>query len=202
MLGIDETGDSFPWASVATFGGVTLVGSFLYYVFIINGGIVWQEIGIMDSASIGRLTTLPSLFVMAGAALFWLTGRFGPRWQLFAMFALLGAGLAGIGLIHDWRGMVVAMAVQQTGAGMAVPCLIAWAQTHLPFAHRGRGMGIWTACFFFGQFTSPLLVSLLRQATGHMQGAFLVAGLFGLVCAVGVLILVSGRARHAAPHGA
>ena len=202
MLGIDENRESFPWASVLTFGLVTLVGSSLYYVFIINGGLVWQEIGIMDSASIGRLTTLPSLFVMAGAGLFWVTGKLGPRWQLSIMFALLGVGLASIGLIHDWRGMVAAMAIQQTGAGMAVPCLIAWAQTHLPFAHRGRGMGIWTACFFFGQFSSPLLVSLLRQATGHMQGAFLVAGLVGLVCAVGVLVLVSGRARGAAPLGA
>lgn len=202
MLGIGEKHESFPWRTVVTFGGVTLLGSFLYYVFIINGGIVWQEIGVMDSASIGRLTTLPSLFVMAGAGLFWFTGKFGPRWQLFAMFVLLGAGLAMMGLIHDWRGMVVAMAIQQTGAGMAVPCLIAWAQTHLPFEHRGRGMGIWTACFFFGQFSSPLLVSVLRQATGHMQGAFLVAGIFGLVCAIGVLIVVSGRAREAAPHGA
>ena len=86
-----------------------------------------------------------------------------------------------MGLIHDWRGMVVGMAIQQTGAGMAVPCLVAWAQNHLPFAHRGRGMGIWTSCFFFGQFSSPMLVSLLRVATGHMQGAFVVAGIFGAI---------------------
>ena len=63
-------------------------------------------------------------------------------------------------------------------------------------------MGIWTACFFFGQFSSPLLVSLLREATGHMQGAFIAAGVFGLVCAVLVLLVVSGREREAAPSGA
>jgi MFS family permease len=162
-------------------------------VFIINGGMVWQEIGVRDPASIGRLTTIPSLFVMAGAGMFWFTGKFGIRWQLFALFALLGAGLAIIGLIHDWRGMVIGMAIQQTGAGMAVPSLIAWAQSHLPYAHRGRGMGIWTSCFFFGQFTSPMLVSLLRQATGHMQGAFVIAGLFGMACAVVVVMVVSVR---------
>ncbi|KAH2823640.1 hypothetical protein KXV85_001620, partial [Aspergillus fumigatus] len=83
---------------------------------------------------------------------------------------------------------------------MAVPCLVAWAQSHLPFAHRGRGMGIWTACFFFGQFSSPLLVSLLREHFGHMQGAFVAAGVFGLVSAILVLIVVSGREK--APTGA
>ncbi|HZV11269.1 MAG TPA: MFS transporter, partial [Novosphingobium sp.] len=131
---------------------------------------------------------------------FWLTSRFGARAQLFGLFALLGGGLAMIGLIHNPLGMAGAMAVQQTGAGMAVPALIAWAQSHLPFEHRGRGMGVWTACFFFGQFSSPLLVSLVRHFAGTMQGAFLVAGLFGLACAGLVLFLVKGR--DAAPNGA
>ncbi|NBC35948.1 MFS transporter [Novosphingobium sp. FSY-8] len=198
MLGMDEDASAFPWKGVATYGLITLFGGALYYVFIINGGIVWSEIGVKDPAEIGKMTTIPSLFVMAGAGVFWLTGKMGPRWQLFALFALLGTGLAMMGLIHDWRGMVVAMAIQQTGAGMAVPCLIAWAQSHLPFAHRGRGMGIWTACFFMGQFTSPLLVSAMRVAAGSMQGAFLYAGIAGLVCAVAALIIVSGRGANAA----
>lgn len=202
MLGMDEEAGAFPWRAVATYAGITLLGSALYYVFIINGGLVWQEIGLHDPASIGRLTTIPSLFVMAGAGVFWITGKFGARWQLFAMFALLGSGLVTMGLIHDWRGMVLGMAIQQTGAGMAVPCLVAWAQTNLPFAHRGRGMGIWTSCFFFGQFSSPMLVSLLRQASGTMQGAFFIAGLFGLACAVLTAFVVSGRAHDAAPTGA
>ena len=201
MLGMDEAPGRFPWNAVLTYAGVTLLGSALYYVFIINGGLVWQEIGVHDPASIGRLTTIPSLFVMAGAGVFWFTGKFGIRWQLFALFALLGSGLTMIGLVHDWRGMVIGMSIQQTGAGMAVPCLIAWAQGHLPYAHRGRGMGIWTSCFFFGQFTSPMLVSLLRQATGHMQGAFVVAGLVGLVSAVLVVLVVTARTPAPSPSG-
>ena len=92
-----------------------------------------------------------------------------------------------MGLAHDWKGMILGMALQQTGAGMAIPTLIAWAQSQLPFQHRGRGMGIWTATFFFGQFSSPLLVSVLRGALGTMQGAFLVAG---IVSAAGALVLL------------
>ncbi len=84
---------------------------------------------------------------------------------------------------------------------MAVPTLIAWAQGKLPFEHRGRGMGVWTACFFFGQFASPLLVSVVRSASGTMQGAFLVAGLTALAGAV-VVFLALSRAKERAPRGA
>jgi len=202
MLGLDETATGFPWRAVVTFGGVTLLGSALYYVFIINGGLVWREVGIADSASIGRLTTIPSMFIVVGSVVFWLTGRFGPRVQLAMFFGLLGSGLMVMGAIHDWRGMVAGMALQQTGAGMAVPCLIAWAQTLLPYEHRGRGMGVWTACFFFGQFSSPLLVSVAHALLGTMQHAFAAAGLMGVVVAVLIFAFLPRPRAAAHPVGA
>lgn len=194
MLGIGaEASTPFPWAGVLTFGLVTLFGGALYYVFIINGGIVWQELGVSDPAEIGRLTTIPSLFVIVGAVIFWLTGRFGPRVQLTVFLTLLGSGLAVIGLASDWKGMVAGMALQQTGAGMAVPTLIAWAQGYLPFEHRGRGMGVWTSTFFLGQFVSPLLVSMARTSSGSMQGAFFIAGLLGIGIALATWFIVAPR---------
>ncbi|WP_239019775.1 MFS transporter [Sphingomonas suaedae] len=185
-----------PWGVFATIGGVTLFSSILYYVFIINGGLVWQELGVSDPGKIGRITALPSLFVLLGALIYWLLGRYGisSRGQVSAFLAVLGTGLALIGIAGDWRMMVLGMAVQQTGAGMGVVTLIYWAQGQLPYAHRGRGMGLWTACFFFGQFVSPLIVSVVRGQVGTMQGAFLVAGITGLVGAVAVLFLI-GRTR-------
>lgn len=205
MLGMDEDSSTpFPMGGVVLFGVVTLLSAILYYVFIINGGLVWQELGVTDPARIGQLTTIPSLFVILGAVIFWATGRFGPRVQLTTFLLLLGTGLSLIGMARDWRWMVVAMAVQQTGAGMAVPSLIAWAQSYLPFAHRGRGMGVWTACFFFGQFASPLIVSAVRVGLGSMQAAFLAAGLAGLALALVAFLLLSMRqpASGAAPAGA
>ncbi|NML92326.1 MFS transporter [Novosphingobium olei] len=199
MLGIGEDArTAFPWRNVLGYAAITLFGASLYYVFIINGGIVWQELGVKDSGEIGRLSTLPSLFVIVGAVIFWLTGKLGSRFQLALFLGLIATGLTLIGIAHDWRWMVAAMAVQQTGAGMAVPTLIALAQSKLPFEHRGRGMGVWTACFFFGQFSSPLLVSLIRQATGTMQGAFFVAGLLGLVVAALAFFLFAPRRTDAA----
>lgn len=187
----------FPTAAVALIGGMTLLTSALYYVFIINGGLAWREVGVQSAADIGRLTAIPSLFVMMGALIFRLLGGKPNGVQLGAFFGLLGIGLAGIGLAPDWRWMAAFLVVQQTGAGMAVPALIAWAQTKLPFEHRGRGMGIWTACFFFGQFSSPWLVHKANDMTGTMQGAFLIAGLVGVVAAV--FAFANARRRPAPP---
>jgi len=200
MLGMDETpGSDFPWARIALIGAVTLFSSALYYVFIINGGLAWREVGVQSSADIGRLSSIPSLFVMAGAGIFWLLDRanVSARGQLAAFLMTLGAGLAIIGFAPDWRWMIVGLVIQQTGAGMAVPTLIAWAQRGLPFQHRGRGMGVWTACFFFGQFSSPLLVSAIRGALGTMQSAFLTTGVVGLIGAVAVFLLLSRRSDDA-----
>jgi MFS family permease len=203
MLGIDErskAAGAFPWSIFAGIAALTLFSSALYYVFIINGGIVWQELGVRNPGEIGRITALPSLFILVGAAVFWSQGRLGvsARGQIVTFLVLLGAGLAVIGLASDWKGMILGMTLQQTGAGMAVPVLIAWAQSRLPAAHRGRGMGVWAACFFFGQFSSPLLVSLVR-GTGKMQHAFLIAGIIGLVASVVVWAVLSRRTPAAAP---
>ena len=96
---------------------------------------------------------------------------------------LLGAGLAGIGLARTVGQVQLALIVQQTGAGMAVPALIAWAQSKFAFEHRGRGMGVWTSAFFLGQAISPLIVGTVAVRAGTMQGAFLAMGLSGLVVA-------------------
>lgn len=201
-LGMDEdrvAAQGFPWGTMAGIAALTLFTSAIYYVFIVNGATVWQELGIKDPKSIGQITALPSLFVLAGAGLFWWMGRsgIGLRWQLATFLGLLGVGLAVMGLTTNWQGMIVGMALQQTGAGMAIPTMIAWAQSQLPPTHRGRGMGIWTSTFFFGQFTSPLLVSVIREATGSMQGAFLYAGILGVVGAVVVPMLMAKRAAAA-----
>jgi sugar phosphate permease len=87
------------------------------------------------------------------------------------------------------------MVLQQTGAGMAIPTLIAWAQNRLPVAYRGRGMGLWTATFFFGQFASPLILSVVRSGLGTMQAAFLAAGIAGLVGGLVVLVVMRSGER-------
>jgi MFS family permease len=184
----------FPWASIAQIAAVTFFTSMLYYVFIINGSLAFAEVGVAESDRYARLIFVPQLFILAGAALFRLTASRGHALQLGTMLLLLGTGLAGIGLATSASTMAAALVVQQIAAGMAVPALIAWAQSKLSFEHRGRGMGIWTAAFFLAQSQSPRLVHVIDAAAGSMQAAFLWAGVAGLAGAmVAGIVVLSNR---------
>jgi hypothetical protein len=176
---------------------VTLFSSALYYVFIVNGSIAFGEVGVNDPGAVGRMSFIPSLFVILGALTFRLLSGRSNAAQLAAFFGILGSGLAVIGLARSPSEMIVGLCIQQTGAGMAVPMLIAWAQTKVPFEHRGRGMGIWTGAFFFGQFTSPWIIHQFQLGTGTMQGAFLSSGSAALLAMVGAVVMAlrMGRGR-------
>jgi MFS family permease len=187
---------SFPARPMALVGACTVFASALYYCFIISGGLVFNEIGVTAPSRISELSAVPSLFIILGAVIFRLLGKKPNAVQLGCLFLVLGGGLLAMGIAKTVPALVASLVVQQTGAGMTVATLIAWAQTKLPFEHRGRGMGIWTTSFFFGQFSSPWLVARLEHVTGSVQGAFAVAGLAGI--AVGALAFYSTFVRRRA----
>ena len=191
--------ESFPAKSMALVGAVTIFASALYYCFIISGGLVFREIGVTQPSRISELSTIPSLFIILGAIIFRLLGGKSNAVQLGCLFLVLSAGLFGMGIAESIPALVASLVVQQTGAGMTVGSLIAWAQTKLPFKHRGRGMGIWTTCFFFGQFSSPWLVARLEHVTGSVQGAFIVAGLAGIAFAAFAFSSTFIRRRTTSP---
>ncbi|MBB3954094.1 MFS transporter [Novosphingobium sediminicola] len=195
-----RTRTPFPWIEALAVVLVTFSASALYYIFIVNGSIAFAEIGVKDSAELSRLTYIPSLFVMLGAVIFRMLAKRSNAVQLTAFLLFLGTGLVGVGMAKNLPSMIMAVTVQQIGAGMAVPTLIAWAQTKFTFEHRGRGMGAWTSAFFMGQFASAWVANNLAQATGSMRGGFLIAGLIAVAsCGVVVLwgLLARGKARLA-----
>ncbi|WP_310531737.1 MFS transporter [Novosphingobium sp.] len=185
----------FPWQAALTIATVTFFFSMLYYVFIINGSLVFAEVGVTDSRAYAAIIFVPQLFILAGAVLFRLIAHRSYKLQIGVVLALLGSGLAGIGLATTPAMMAAALIVQQTAAGMTVPTLIGWAQTKFDFQHRGRGMGIWTAAFFLAQSQSPRLVHALDVHAGSMQGAFLTTGLVGLCGALCTFALLSMKRR-------
>ncbi|MBC2668850.1 MFS transporter [Novosphingobium piscinae] len=192
--------EPFPLSSALQVGGLTLFASVLYYVFIVNGSIAWREIGVTDPMAITKATAVPSFFIMAGSVVFRVVSRCSNAVQIATLLGLLGFGLAGIGLSQTVLGMQASLVIQQTGAGMAVPALIAWAQSKFSFVHRGRGMGIWTSAFFLGQAISPLIVGTIAQSAGSMKTAFVTTGLIALgaaVCAVAVSRLAPRPAKLA-----
>lgn len=178
---LGTTSGAFPWATLIQISAVTFFSSLLYYVFIINGALVFTEVGVTDSREYAKIIFVPQLFILAGAVVFRLLAPRGHRVLIGTFLLLLGGGLAGIGLATTASAMAMALIVQQTAAGMGVPSLISWAQSKFDYARRGLGMGVWTASFFLAQSQSPRLVHALDAQTGSMQGAFVVAGTAGLV---------------------
>ncbi|MEJ2128504.1 MAG: MFS transporter [Woeseiaceae bacterium] len=171
-----STTEPFPLRSMIVVGGVTLFASIIYYVYMVKGALVFHEVGITSPSRISELSALPALMVMVGAVVFRLLGGKPNGVQIGAFFLFIGVGLFMMGTAESIKGVVAGIVVQQVGIGMSVPALIAWTQTKLTFAHRGLGMGIWTSCFFFGQFISPWMSARAEGFTGSVQGAFAAAG--------------------------
>lgn len=180
----EQAASPFPIATAAFIAVITLFASLLYYVFIINGALVFSEIGVTDPKNYAQMIFIPQLFILLGAVLFRLNAGRSHAVQIACVLLLMGAGLAGMGLAQTATAMAAALIVQQTAAGMTVPTLIGWTQTKFDFTHRGFGMGVWTASFFLGQSQSPRLVHLIDAQTGSMQGAFLIAGIAALTGAL------------------
>ncbi len=188
----------FPWGSALLIAAVTFFASMLYYVFIINGALLFREVGVTEPERYGKLIFIPSLFILLGAAIFRLLAMRPNILQMGVLLLLMGAGLAGLGLATTVPMMIAALIVQQTAAGMTVPTLIGWTQSKFGFDHRGRAMGIWTGAFFLGQSQSPRLVHTLDAQIGSMQGAFLTAGMVGLAAAAVTLALFAGGRKGVA----
>jgi MFS family permease len=121
---------------------------------------------------------------MVGAVVFRMLGNHPNGLQLGTFFAFLGTGLFIMGIADGVPLVITGIVIQQLGIGMSIPVLIAWTQTKLTFAHRGLGMGIWTSCFFFGQFISPWMTARGEQLTGSVQGAFAIAGIAASIAAI------------------
>lgn len=175
----------FPWLQISVCAGFTLFAASLYYVYIVQVGRAFGEVGVTSAGQVGIQISIASIGVVLGAALFqWVSKRFSSDLQLLIFLSLVGAGLIGIGLSNDVVTMTAFAFVQQLGAGILIPALVLWTVSHLPPEHRGRGMGIWSACFFLGQFISPLLFSGAQLLSGSVREAFV---LLGVVSVAGAL---------------
>jgi MFS family permease len=62
----------------------------------------------------------------------------------------------------------------------------------LSFEIRGRGAGLWQSAFAFGQFLSPVVVTLLARQVGGLMGAFLLLAI-GAVIGVAVALVAPFR---------
>ena len=193
--GADAQG-RFPWSAMQKIFLVSILISVLYFVQAVELGLIFSKLGAVSSSTISWMTTIASVGIMLGGWFYRRQKQAAVARNLTLILAAFAIGLTGMGLSHSYVAALPFGVIAQFGNGLTVPVLVGWSLQTLDFKFRGRGMGLWTTCFFCGQFLSPTMMTLITRARG---GDFLQAIVcIGLVC--GGLALVAGLiARRQSP---
>jgi MFS family permease len=175
----------FPWRRMLIIMAITIYGSVFFYTVQIQASSGLHVLGMNDPARIGFLTSVASIGVPLGTLLYSRIGRWPVRGLLLLEFMLLAIGFGIMGLARGWEAFLMGCFLNQIGAGLLLPTLLVWAMSLLSFEIRGRGAGMWQSSFAFGQFLSPVVVTLLSKQAGGLMAAF---GLLSLGALIGVIL--------------
>jgi hypothetical protein len=169
----------------------------LYFIQTVQLGLIFSHLGAGSPAMISVLTTVASVGVMVGGWWFRRQAGVPPARHIALILLAYGVGLAGLGLAPGYLAALPFALVAQFGNGLVIPVLVGWSLGLLEFQYRGRGMGLWTTCFFAGQFVGPALFALLVRGRG---GDFLGSiALVGATCVVMGVVLSLALARRPLP---
>ena len=185
----------FPWRATFVIGGVTLLVSVIYFLQAVQHGRIFSELGVTKPSTISVVVSIASMGTVLGGLAYRRIGGWRVAALLALVFAGYGVGYLGVSRSPDYLVGMGFDAIGQFAGGLAIPVLIAWALDSYDFRHRGRGMGIWAACFFLGQFLSPPAVTLIGRLTPGFMPSVGTLGAIALGCAVVALVL--GRRRAA-----
>lgn len=163
----------FPWRPMAVIMVITLFGSIFFYTVQIQASAGLAQLGVADAARIGLWTSIASVGVPLGTLIYSRIGLWPVQRLLVMEFALQSLGFCIMGLAREPTAFLIGCFFSQVGAGMLLPTLLVWAMSLLSIEIRARGAGIWGSVFAFGQFLSPVVVTLLSWQTGGLLGAFL-----------------------------
>ncbi len=194
----DAAGTPFPWTHVLAVGTITLIGGSFFFTVAIQQAFGLIELGVSDPARIGVLTALSGLGNPIGSLIFRRFIGLQTSRLLAIEMALIGGGLIVMGQATSDIGFSVAAFGALIGAGMLMPTLITWMVRGLPFAVRGRGVGIFQSLFSAGQFASGLIVPFLARNVMHsVLSAFALMGVIAMV--MGGIALVRSAIGTRAP---
>ncbi len=177
-VGEQSAAADFPWSSAIAVCSVTLLVSTIFFVQNVQQGRIFGDLGADNPARISWLVNAAGVGSLIGGVVYRYL-RLPVRQYLALIFLVYGIGDCGLALVSNYWQAVPFDALGAFASGLSIPVLIAWALAKYPEAHRGRGMGLWAASFFIGEFCSPPVVALV----GHGQWSFLQSiGVIGLAC--------------------
>lgn len=191
----------FPWNKVLTIGAITFGSSIAFYLLPVHLGLLLSGLGDVSASSIGMAMALASAATVAGA---FCAGLFAGRSVAFCLsiaYVSMGCGCLVVGISQSYPVMVAGAIVNGFGAGLVLPTLMTWLMRQLQFSERGRGSGVFMACFFLGHFICPLVVIGLATLGGGMAKAvqivgyvLFVAGVLTLACLLPRFLTGGGKA--------
>lgn len=172
----------------------TLFIGIVFYTMIVKLGEILGLSAEVSPGQIGAIGAAANIAVAVGTVLFRrIKGGSGPMLVLIGLL-LAAVGYLGAGLSGSLIGTGVSVVIASVGFGMLLPTMLTWVLQLLPVKVRGRGTGLWTGIFFFGQFFAPLLAAVLQNKMGGLEDVLL---LFAGLCAAGV-VLAAVKLRGAA----
>jgi MFS family permease len=193
---IEKNSDSkgvLPWRSLLPLLFITLGVGIFFYTTIVKLGDILLLVQDASPAIIGAIGAAFNFGVMIGAVTFTKLKVLSPGPKPLAIgMALFALGYGGMGLSSALSITTVFAIVTSLGAGMLLPCTLAWTMSILSPSVRGRGTGLWTGMFFLGQFIAPLVVVMLDQPLGGLKNVLLVYGATAAVLMLVTLLATRG----------
>lgn len=148
-----------------------LGGMILNFIVPVQTPILLVGLGITSSTLIG---------MSAGLGLLATLGIAGCNVVLLALLAL---GLWLLMRAQSYNEVLLAVSIHGLGAGLLVPNAMTPVMNALSANTRGRGLGVFTACLYIGQFVSPLVVAMLGAFTGDLRASIHWLAIASLVAA-------------------
>lgn len=186
---------AFPWRALTPLYVLSCLAGLSLFIVPVQVGYLLNLLHIDGSQKIGMTMGASQLGVLAGALSFRLLSGVPAYRQMLLAFVTAGIG-GGLMAVAGSHGLVViAVLINGLGIGLMMPTLLTWIMSLVDFHQRGRAVGGFTAMFFAGEFTSPLVVLAITAGVSSALPTALgiVAGL-QLLVAVACIRLRGSRA--------
>jgi MFS family permease len=181
--------------------GYLLIFGGMLFVFIapVQCPVLMVSMGIDSSTLIGLCAGVGLVATLIGSLLWpFFRSQLGIRGCNALLLFLLALGLWLLGSAQSYNAVMLAIGIHGIGAGLLVPNAMAPVMNALSAGTRGRGLGIFTACLYIGQFASPLVVLTLGSSGYDLRGAMHWLAAASLIAALSwALVALIRPDRHA-----
>lgn len=192
----DTAGDvRTPWRDILPLLITTLFVGVIFYTIIVKLGEILALSAEVSPGIIGGIGAAANIGVALGSVAFKKArGLTGPA--LIAIGLMLATlGYVGAAVSTALVTTSVSVVIACLGFGLLLPTTLSWVLKVLPTNVRGRGTGLWTGAFFLGQFSAPILVTLLQTEFGSLYDVLMLFAMFAFLAALLALV----KTRHSQP---